>query len=77
MSGFNPKWIVGKTVARVDMNPFSDGKGSTTFRPYIMFTDGSRVWFSTDETEVGEYGISVGYSSAAAPSPAPESEETK
>ncbi len=61
MSGFNPRWIIGKTVASVDMRPGPDGRGGTYHTPTIYFTDGSLVWFTTQETEVGEYGTQITY----------------
>jgi hypothetical protein len=57
----NPRWIVGKTVARVDLNPFDDGKGATAHAPVIYFTDGSSISFSTEETDMEGYGISINY----------------
>ncbi len=56
---FNPKWIIGKTVERVEMNPFESREfperiGSMVAHdPCIYFTDGSSIAFSTEETEVG------------------------
>lgn len=61
---FNPKWIIGKTIAKVDMRPFEAGeyaRMSTAHDPIITFTDGSRIWFTTEETEVGAYGTAIGY----------------
>ena len=58
---FNPRWIVGKTVARVDMNPWDSGKGNQAHSPVIHFTDGSSIRFVTEETEIGEYGTAVVY----------------
>jgi hypothetical protein len=62
----NPQWLIGKTIARVDMRPFdaSDGKSRkkrTAHNPVITFTDGSAIEFSTEETETGEYGTSINY----------------
>lgn len=68
MRHFKPKWIVGKTVASVDMGRFSDGRGGTAHTPVIEFTDGSKILFSTEETDVGEYGTSILY----LPPPKPE-----
>lgn len=64
MQNFNPKWIVGKSVARVEMNPFDDGQGRKAHDPRIWFTDGSSIAFTTEETEVGEYGTNISYSPA-------------
>lgn len=60
----NPKWLVGKTIARVEMNP-SPGEasgGGTAHRPEIWFTDGSHIWFVAEELEHGDgYGVEIGY----------------
>jgi hypothetical protein len=66
---FNPQWIVGKTIASVEMNPFPRGLHEESRRgiahnPVIWFTDGSRIEFSTEETEVGEYGTAISYAKA-------------
>lgn len=59
---FNPKWIVGKTVARVEMNTFNAGGGrGVAHDPTIVFTDGSRIAFVADELEDDGYGIRVIY----------------
>lgn len=62
---FNPRWILGKTVARVEMNPFQKSlhgeRHGVAHDPRIIFTDGSSIAFSTEETEVGSYGTSISY----------------
>lgn len=57
----NPRWVVGKTVASLDMQPCPDGRGGTYHTPVITFTDGSSIKFSTEETEVGVYGTDISY----------------
>lgn len=59
--GFQPRWIEGKTVERVEMNPFRDGRGSTAHDPRIVFTDGSSVTFLAEETDVAQYGTDICY----------------
>lgn len=64
MSGFNPKWIVGKTIARVDMRMFDMSRefhGAKAHDPLITFTDGSSITFVTQETGTGEYGTDISY----------------
>jgi hypothetical protein len=62
---FNPNWIVGKTIERVTMNPFMWqepwGEKITAHAPVIHFTDGSSIFFSTEETGAGEYGTEITY----------------
>jgi hypothetical protein len=48
----NPRWIVGKTVARVDLNSFDSGRAATAHGPVIHFTDGSSISFSTEGTSI-------------------------
>jgi hypothetical protein len=60
---FNPKWIVGKTVDRIEMRPFKCGPGAsqrTAHDPIIWFTDGSSISFVTEETE-GDCGTEIVY----------------
>lgn len=64
MTGFNPRWIVGKTVASAENRPFpagDNGRGGVAHNPIIRFTDGSSITFCTEETEVGEYGVEIVY----------------
>lgn len=64
MSAFHTRWVVGKTIARVEMNPFNaggQGRGTTAHDPEIFFTDGSSIRFITEETETGEYGTEIVY----------------
>lgn len=57
----NPHWILGKRVDKVWLRPFKDGKGGTAHDPIIEFGDGSRISFTVEETEVGEYGVRINY----------------
>lgn len=65
---FNPKWIVGKTIASVEMNPKRDRiRHDTIHSPVIQFTDGSRIYFTTEESETcasdgSYYGTGIVYS---------------
>mgnify|MGYP001582537152 CR=1 FL=1 len=56
----NPKWIIGKTVASVDMQPYDDGRGGTAHDPVITFTDGSSIRFQIEDTE-GAMGVDILY----------------
>lgn len=60
---FNPRWIEGKTIERVEMNPFNrgDGYSDVAHDPHIRFTDGSSIAFVTEETDTGSYGTSIVY----------------
>lgn len=60
---FNPRWIVGKTVASVDMQRSTSGVTEDDRKicnPIITFTDGSSIRFSTQEAE-GGYGTDIVY----------------
>jgi hypothetical protein len=62
---FNPKWIIGKTVARVEMNaePAREASADKTLMhsPCITFTDGSRITFTAEESDFGRYGVDIDY----------------
>lgn len=57
------RFLAGKTIERVDVRPFPTDRmpGEMSSDPVIWFEDGSRIAFVVDETEIGEYGISVLY----------------
>jgi hypothetical protein len=66
MSNFNPRYIIGKTVARVEMRPnLARDFGREKYHdPVITFTDGSAIMFYTEETDRGEYGTGITYHTA-------------
>lgn len=57
MATLQPRWVVGKRVVAVDMRPFGDGKGGTTYDPVLRFEGGSSLAFVVAETEGSEYGV--------------------
>lgn len=69
----NPKHLIGKTIATVNMRPFNaelysvrgkdlrEGQGRQAHDPLIVFTDGSSIRFVTEETETGIYGTDIVY----------------
>jgi hypothetical protein len=62
MADLNPKWIIGKRVARVDLNQFKDERGQLCHKPRIWFEDGSHIAFTTEEVEGGaDYGTHISY----------------
>lgn len=61
----NPRWLVGKVIAKVEMGPFDgwpDDDHKVCHSPIITFTDGSSIRFVTEETDLGEYGTDIVYS---------------
>lgn len=56
-----PRWVRGKTIARIELRPFADGRGGTAHDPVIVFTDGSALGFMVEETDVGAYGVAPIY----------------
>lgn len=50
--------IVGRTITRLQLEPFPDGRGGTAYTPSITLDDGSFLTFSVQETE-SMYGIGV------------------
>lgn len=64
MRPLNPKWLAGKTIAKVEMHPFQARPGNdrtVAHDPTITFTDGSQLRFFAEETEIGEYGVDLLY----------------
>ena len=61
---FNPNWLKGKTVLKVEMNPYDAGSARhrVAHNPRIYFTDGSSIAFTTEETEGSDYGTDIVYS---------------
>jgi hypothetical protein len=58
----------GKRVKSVRLHPFAPSNGGPAATdPVIVFTDGSSLAFGVDETEMGEYGVSLCYRPARKP----------
>jgi hypothetical protein len=53
--------LKGKTIARVDLHPFDDGREGFTTDPCIHFTDGTFLRFVVHETEGCDYGVGIIY----------------
>lgn len=53
------KRLVGRRIVRVANRTFDDGRGGIAHDPEIVLDDGTRLTFSVEETETGEYGVSV------------------
>ncbi len=53
------KHLIGRTIIAVQMRPFRDGRGGTAHAPLVTLDDGRKVWFVTEETEIGEYGTLI------------------
>lgn len=63
MSGFNPKWIIGRKVVRVEMNAFDNAPYGQAHNPRIYFDNGASIAFVTEELESGsDYGTAIVYS---------------
>lgn len=54
----NKRELVGRTIVDFDLRPWSDKAGRYT-DPLITLDDGSRLHFTTQETESGEYGVAI------------------
>lgn len=53
--------VVGRRIVAVRSNRWWDsGRRFWAHRPVIVLDDGSELFFSVEETDSGEYGISVG-----------------
>lgn len=62
----NPKWIVGRTIVRVDLNAarVPDGAKGTRMlhNPVIHLDNGASIVFMTEEDpEGGDYGVAIIY----------------
>jgi hypothetical protein len=53
------KRLRGRRIVDIDVEAFRDGKGGWAWDPTIHLDDGARVYFTTQETEVGRYGVAV------------------
>ena len=56
--------LVGKTIAAVEMHPFRANPDCSVDRrmahdPVITFTDGTKLRFVVQETEIGVYGVDL------------------
>jgi hypothetical protein len=51
--------LKGKTIKRVRMRAFRDGRGGWAYDPIIEFTDGSNITFNVQESDVGRYGTAI------------------
>ena len=63
MGGLNPAWLVGKTIERVEMNPYParEHYSGVAHNPVIYFTDGSVIRAMAQETD-WEPGVGLIYS---------------
>lgn len=60
----NPKWLIGKTIASVEMNaePARErARSPLMHKPVITFTDGSKITFTAEESDFGGYGVAINY----------------
>ena len=56
--------LIGLTIVAIDLRPFDANMDSSTdrpraFNPILTLSDGSRVTFLVQETEVGDYGVEI------------------
>jgi len=58
---FNPKWVIGRTITQLEMNPFDDLRGGTAHNPVFVLDNGARLRFLTEETDTGDYGTEIVY----------------
>lgn len=52
--------IIGKKIVGFEPGSFKDGMGGTAHDPLILLEDGRSLYFVTEETETGEYGVFIG-----------------
>lgn len=51
--------LVGRRIIAVEFRQFADGRGGRTSKPMLTLDNGRRVFFLTEETDVGEYGTRI------------------
>lgn len=51
--------LVGLTIVAANLRPFDGGRSSPAFNPVLTLSDGSKITFLVQETEVGEYGVEI------------------
>ena len=51
--------LIGRTITAVDFRPFGDGRGGRAYDPVFTLDNGQRVYFTVQETDVGEFGVRV------------------
>lgn len=67
MRGFNPQWLIGRTITAVDMHTYRvpdgpDGSYRTMHDPTITLDNGVALKFITEEHPDGaEYGVDIIY----------------
>ena len=66
MANLNPRWLIGRKIVKVEMQPFqarpNEGRLSPVAHdPVIWLDNGAHLTFTTEETECGVYGTSISY----------------
>jgi hypothetical protein len=51
--------LVGRRITAVEFRQFPDGRGGRASKPVLTLDNGRRVFFITEETDVGEYGTRI------------------
>lgn len=59
----NAAHVRGRRIVGIEWRPFEAGRYTPAKRkahdPHILLDDGSFLYFSVTETEVGEYGVEI------------------
>ena len=55
----NTKHLIGRTITAVDFRPFPNGAGVTAHDPILTLDNGRKLYFITEETETGDYGVKI------------------
>ena len=59
--------LVGRAIIDADFRPFKNGRGGTAHDPVLTLDNGRRLSMTAEETDVGEYGVSLQLSSSDKP----------
>jgi hypothetical protein len=71
MKTLQPRWIIGRTITNVMMNPRPNGRGGTAYSPVITLDNNAKLYFQVDETEDLEYSTNIQYAPPSKKLPKP------
>jgi hypothetical protein len=59
VKGVRKSELIGRKIVDVDWRPFDDGMGGKATNPILILDNGRHIYFLTQETEIGEYGVEL------------------
>jgi len=49
--------LIGRKIVAFDLRPFDDGRNGTAHSPIFTLDNGATITFTTEETDIGDYGV--------------------